>query len=112
MNGEKVVLRVYKASEIYKGPYVEKSPDLLIGYARGYRTGWEAALGAIPKELLKDNTEKWSGDHCMAAEEVPGIILSNKKINMKNPSLTDLAPTILSEFGIPKLKEMVGASIF
>ena len=111
-NGEKVVLRVYKASEIYKGPYVKNSPDLLIGYARGYRTGWEAALGAIPKALLKDNTEKWSGDHCMAAEEVPGIILSNKKIKLKNPSLTDLAPTVLSEFGIPKLKEMVGTSIY
>jgi len=111
-NGERVISEVYKAKEIYKGPYVKDAPDLLIGYNRGYRTGWEAALGAIPKNLFKDNTEKWSGDHCMDAKLVPGIILTNKKIKLQNPALSDLAPTILAEFGIPKLKEMVGKSIF
>jgi len=111
-NGERVISSVYKASEIYRGPYLKNAPDLLIGYARGYRTAWEAALGAIPEDLFKDNTEKWSGDHCMDAKVVPGIILSNKKIKLKDPALFDLAPTILAEFGIPKLKEMVGRPIF
>jgi len=61
---------------------------------------------------LRDNTEKWSGDHLMEAELVPGILLSNKKIKSKYPALYDIAPTILAEFGIPRQKGMVGKVLF
>ena len=69
-------------------------------------------LGSFPKDILRDNTQKWSGDHLMEAELVPGIILSNKEIKSENPALYDLAPTILGEFGIPKQEGMIGDSIF
>jgi predicted AlkP superfamily phosphohydrolase/phosphomutase len=111
-NGEQVISKVYKADEVYTGPYVKDGPDLIVGYNRGYRASWETVLGKFPKELLRDNTEKWSGDHLIEAKLVPGILLSNKKIESENPALYDLAPTILAEFGIPKQEGMVGNSVF
>ena len=44
--------------------------------------------------------------------KVPGVLLSNRKIEAQAPALTDIAPTILSEFGIAKTKEMLGQSVF
>ena len=110
--GERIFLKVYHAEELYTGPYVEKAPDLILGYNKGYRASWETVLGKFPKELLRDNTEKWSGDHLMEAELVPGILLANKKITAARPALSDLAPTVLAEFGIAKQEGMVGNGLF
>jgi len=83
-----------------------------MGYHRGYRISWESVLGKFSSALFSDNTDKWSGDHAMAAELVPGVVVTNKKINSPYPALYDLAPTILNEFGISKSEEMVGSSLF
>lgn len=110
--GEQVITRVYKAEGIYSGPFVKNAPDLIIGYNKGYRASWETVLGKFPKELIRDNDEKWSGDHLMEAKLVPGVLLSNKRIKSEHPALYDLAPTILAEFGIAKQEGMVGNSVF
>jgi len=68
-------------------------------------------LESFPEETLRDNKGKWSGDHLMEAELVPGILLSNKKIVSENPALYDMAPTILAVFGIPKQKGMIGSNV-
>jgi bisphosphoglycerate-independent phosphoglycerate mutase (AlkP superfamily) len=39
-------------------------------------------------------------------------LLSNRQIAAQNPALTDIAPTILAEFGITKPKDMMGQSVF
>ncbi len=111
-NGLPVIHRVYRAEEIYSGAELENAPDLVVGYSRGYRASNETTTGSLPKAWIGDNLDRWSGDHCMAAELVPGIILSNKKLDAASPKLYDLAPTILSEFGIPKPGVMVGKPIF
>ena len=111
-NGEAVITRVDFASEAYQGPYTHDGPDALVGYNRGYRAGWKTILGAFPPDVLEDNTNPWSGDHCMDYTLVPGVLLSNRKIALENPALTDIAPTILGEFGIPKGKGMMGQSVF
>jgi predicted AlkP superfamily phosphohydrolase/phosphomutase len=110
--GEQVISKVYKTEDVYTGPYVKSAPDLVIGYNRGYRASWETALGKFSKELLRDNTEKWSGDHLMEAELVPGILLSNKKIKSDHPVLYDIAPSILAEFGIPTQEGIIGSRLF
>jgi predicted AlkP superfamily phosphohydrolase/phosphomutase len=110
--GEQAVLRVYKTKEVYSNPDESMVPDAIIGYGRGYRASWETAIGSFPKELFTDNLERWSGDHCVAAEEVPGIIVTNKKAKLSDPRLRDMAPTILKEFGVEPPKEMRGRPIF
>jgi predicted AlkP superfamily phosphohydrolase/phosphomutase len=107
-----VITRVDVAKDVYQGPYAQSGPDLLIGYNRGYRAGWKTILGAFPPEVLEDNTNPWSGDHCMDYTLVPGVLLSNRKISATDPALTDIAPTILAQFGIAKTKDMMGKSVF
>ena len=110
-NDQPVISRIYRASEVYSGAHAKEAPDLIIGYNRGYRASWETALGKFPREILRDNNEKWSGDHLIEASLVPGVLLSNRKIGMAQPSLLDLAPTILAEFGIPKPETMTGNNL-
>ncbi|MFC1852124.1 alkaline phosphatase family protein, partial [candidate division CSSED10-310 bacterium] len=69
-----VILDVYKTQEAYSGPYTTQAPDLIVGYNRGYRSAWESALGSFPTDLIKDNTNAWSGDHCMSPKVVPGYL--------------------------------------
>jgi predicted AlkP superfamily phosphohydrolase/phosphomutase len=110
--GEQPVLKAYATKDVYQGSQMEKAPDIIIGYNQGYRVSWSAPLGRIPKNILEDNTEKWSGDHCMAPDVVPGILVTNQKINVDSPALFDLTPTILQIFNIKKTKKMIGKSIF
>jgi predicted AlkP superfamily phosphohydrolase/phosphomutase len=109
--GEKVIYKAYITKKYYKGAFVEEAPDIIVGYNKGYRSSWQTALGKIPKNLLDDNKGKWSGDHCMAPDLIPGIIFSNRKIKKQRVSLYDLTPTILKIFGIEKPKEMIGNPI-
>lgn len=111
-SGLPVITRVDVASEVYQGPYSHSGPDLLVGYNRGYRAGWKTILGAFTSEVLEDNMNPWSGDHCMDYTLVPGVLLSNHEIKVETPALTDIAPTILAEFGIAKSKDMIGQSVF
>ncbi len=111
-DNSQVITRVDLASEAYQGPYARTGPDALVGYNRGYRAGWKTILGAFPPEVLEDNANAWSGDHCMDYTLVPGVLLSNRKIGAQSPALTDIAPTILAEFGIAKTKDMMGQSVF
>lgn len=109
---QQVITRVDLASEVYQGPYARSGPDMLVGYNRGYRAGWQTILGSFPPEELEDNSNPWSGDHCMDYTLVPGVLLSNRKIAANTPALTDIAPTILAEFGIAKTQGMIGKSVF
>jgi bisphosphoglycerate-independent phosphoglycerate mutase (AlkP superfamily) len=65
-----------------------------------------------PREIFRDNTEKWNGDQLMEADEVPAILMSSRQTDRSQPSLLDLAPTILAEFGIAKPRAMTGNVLF
>jgi predicted AlkP superfamily phosphohydrolase/phosphomutase len=110
--GERVIAKAYKASDYYSGQCVNEAPDLVIGYNAGYRGSWETALGKITRTLLTDNAKRWSGDHCMAKEVIPGILFTSKPIQRMNPALYDLAPSILGEFGIEPDPSMNGSNVF
>jgi predicted AlkP superfamily phosphohydrolase/phosphomutase len=111
-SGKRAITRVDVAKEVYQGPYSQSGPDLLVGYNRGYRAGWKTILGAFPPDIFEDNNNAWSGDHCMDYTLVPGVLLSNRKIASEHPALTDIAATILGEFGIQKSDAMMGRSVF
>lgn len=109
---ENVIKTVHKRDEIYHGPNVDKAPDLIVGYNWGYRASWETILGKFPQQVISPNPDKWSGDHCVDHTLVPGTIVCNRKIEKENPALYDLAPTILTEFGLPVPEDMTGKTIF
>ena len=84
------------------GHFAERAPDLIVGYRRGYRSSDESALGEITERVFEPNRDRWSGDHCMDPSEVPGVLASSVPLatGPARPGLADLAPTILSYFGI------------
>ncbi len=110
--GEKPILVAAKSYETYKGDGLEHAPDIVLGFKRGYRGGDESALGKFPKEIVSLNKSSWSGDHCVATREVPGIIVTNQKIRKQDPALIDVGPTVLSIFGIEKPAQMDGEPLF
>lgn len=108
VHGDRVISRIFRATEIYGGPYVDLAPDLIVGYNRNYRASWDTVLGGYPRELLTDNPDAWSGDHCIDPQHVPGVLLSSRPLDSQAPRLEDLAPTILSAFGAPVPGSMTG----
>ena len=99
--GTPAVTRVYRRDTFYEDRgHLEIGPDLLIGYAKGTRGSNETAAGEISPEILTDNLDAWSGDHCMEHTTVPGVLLSNRPLAQDAPRLQDLAGALLAEFGI------------
>ncbi|MDB5390326.1 MAG: type phosphodiesterase/nucleotide pyrophosphatase [Planctomycetaceae bacterium] len=107
-NGKPVIANVFRASDVYTGPHAEEAPDLILGYHPNYRASWDTILGGFPREHILDNTDAWSGDHCVDPAFVPGVLLSSRAISSQKPRIEDLAPTILSAFGVPIPAEMTG----
>ena len=111
--GLQAITRVYQREKFFKDRgNIEHGPDIVVGYHRGWRGSNESALGRIPPVVFEDNLLKWSGDHCIAADEVPGVLLANRPLLRENPALVDLAPTILKLFGVTPPPEMVGGDVF
>jgi predicted AlkP superfamily phosphohydrolase/phosphomutase len=102
------IKEVYDPAKLYSGPYQDNAPDLIVGYNRGYRTSWDAAVGKVNKDIFEDNTKRWSGDHCVEPGFVPGVFFSNRKFGAKKASIIDVAPTVLKLFGIEKPAYMEG----
>ena len=100
--GQTPVKDAFIREEIYRGPYVENAPDVIVGYRIGYRVSWESAVNYVGDKLVTDNTRMWSGDHCFTRDQVPGIFLCNHRIGEKDPGLIDIAATVFAAFGIPK----------
>ena len=105
------ILKAYPDREVYKGPYLGVSPDIVIGYAEKYRNSWAAALGTVTSEVFEDNCKAWSGDHCVDPPRVPGVLFSNRAIERKNPGIEDLAPTTLALFGVKPPPYMDGSDL-
>jgi predicted AlkP superfamily phosphohydrolase/phosphomutase len=106
------VTELFDTAVIYNGPYIENAPDFIIGFNEGYRTSWDCANGIVAGEVFDDNVKAWSGDHGIDPRLVPGIFLCNRKIDAADPSILDLAPTVLTLFGIRPPKHMEGKPLF
>ena len=110
-SGKPAVLRVDRGSEVYSGERAAEGPDLVVGYDEGYGCSDESTLGEITETVIKDNTSRWSGNHLMAPEVVPGILLLNRKLSSDGHDLTDLTATLLSHYDIEMLAGMTGEPI-
>jgi predicted AlkP superfamily phosphohydrolase/phosphomutase len=112
-DGRTRAIRTVRDSErTYDGPYVDRAPDLLVGYNAGYRVSWECATGVVAGPLIGDNTRPWSGDHCIDSSLVPGIFFCSAPIDAEDPAIIDFAPTALWLFGIDAPAHMQGQSLF
>jgi predicted AlkP superfamily phosphohydrolase/phosphomutase len=106
------IRQAWPSDSLYKGPYLNAAPDLIIGYADGYRASWDAAVGKVTSETFEDNRKAWSGDHCIDPHLVPGVLFCNRKIDAADPGIEDMAPTALDLFGIKPAGHMEGKPVF
>lgn len=110
--GGEAIANVWASGDVFKGPYAGNGPDAVVGYNRGYRADWHAAVGRLTDTAIRDNRRSWSGDHCMDPAQVPGVIYANCPLERDDCALVDLAPTILDLFGIARPGHMQGRSLF
>lgn len=110
-NGEAVVTKAFISEDHFSRDFLERAPDIIVGCNRGYRVSGASALGSMKPDILSDNMDWWSGDHCMNPMQVPATFIANFKINAQVPHIMDMAPTILKNFGIDTPKTMKGKSL-
>ncbi len=106
-NGNHPVSYVLRGGEA-AGAAGRRGPDLIVGYAHGYRSSWKSPLGEFPLTVFQDNLDPWSGDHSMDYRQVPGILLSNRRVSLPEPALYDLTVAVLDEYGVPRPEGMLG----
>jgi hypothetical protein len=90
-DGKSVTHRVRLKHEVYNGSYTRLGPDLIVGYAPGYRASSETGLGKIPQALVEPNYDHWGADHCVDSDVVPGVIFANRDLqNFGGVSFRDI----------------------
>lgn len=136
--GLTAVLEALPRGRAYRGPYTENAPDVLVGYAEGYRVSWESATGKVAGAAFGDNLKAWSGDHCVHPRIAPGVLFSNLRLGPREavcgqpdcgqavpdgatycpncggpigPNIMDLGPTILALFGLRRPGYMDGKAL-
>lgn len=106
--------------DLYDGPGTWGDPewpcaDLMIGFEEYYRAAWGTVSGkvnldrnddgdVVAGEMLRDNTNPWSGDHASNSPHlVTGIFFSNRPVALPEDgvSVMHLAPTVLDRLGVP-----------
>jgi predicted AlkP superfamily phosphohydrolase/phosphomutase len=107
-NGRHPVTYVLRTGRDYAGAASNRAPDIIVGYAWGYRSSWKSPLGEFPREVFQDNLDPWSGDHSIDYREVPGVLVTNRKITADRPALYDLTVAILDRYGVAKTERMLG----
>jgi predicted AlkP superfamily phosphohydrolase/phosphomutase len=110
-NGQKVISCAYISEDNFSKNHIDRAPDIILGFDRGYRISDESALGTIGREMIKDNMNWWSGDHCVDPRKVPASFISSFKIQKQVPDMQDVAPTILKYFGIATPAQMTGKAL-
>ncbi len=93
-----VIKEVYDAEEIYSNKNKENMPDLIIGYEEGYRTDWKSVIGGVGKEITKENTNKWTGDHIFDPSLVSGVFISSFKIDIENKIKAEEFSSVILDF--------------
>lgn len=90
-DGKQVLSQVLLKHEAFHGPYSRLGPDLVMGYAPGFRASSETGLGKSASTSLEPNHDHWGADHCIDATKVPGVLFANRDIkNMPGLSFRDV----------------------
>jgi len=105
--GSQAIRSAKTVRDLYSGAYADEAPDIMVGFAAGYRASWTTALGGIPAALFEDNVKRWGGDHIIDPALVPGVLLMNRAFDGSGARLVDLAPTIIRALGavVPAVME-------
>jgi predicted AlkP superfamily phosphohydrolase/phosphomutase len=109
--GRPAIRSVSRREELYSGAYVKDSPDLLVNFHSGFRVSWSSSLGGFSHSLFENNNRRWSGDHIIDPDAVPGILFMSRPAVANHAQIIDLAPTILHYLGVADHSSMEGKTL-
>ncbi len=109
--GTRAILAAHPRRALYRGPFAQESPDVVVDFNAGYRVSWSTALGGFGDALIEDNRRRWGGDHIVSPSLVPGVLFSSRPLTGGAAAMVDLAPTILEALGAPAPSAMEGNSL-
>jgi predicted AlkP superfamily phosphohydrolase/phosphomutase len=90
-DGKQIISRVLLKHEAFTGPYTRFGPDLVVGYAPGFRASSETGLGKSAQTSIEANDDHWGADHCIDSTKVPGVLFANRDVqNMPGLSFRDI----------------------
>ncbi|MBO7542288.1 alkaline phosphatase family protein [bacterium] len=104
-NGEKIIAKVFKAREIFKGEYVGNASDLYLEPAPGY--SFNQGFGEKTVMPSTQHGQPRSGDH----RQYGVYMLQGKGVKegeTLDASIMDVTPTILALMGIPLSNDLDG----
>ena len=108
--GEQVVTEVHLRDDYAYQQQSAIGPDLIVGYAKGYRGATESASGEVTGTVFTDNESAWSGDHMMDHRVVPGVLLTSRLLGRPARGITELAASILAEYGLEQFPPAPGGA--
>lgn len=89
--GEPVVQKVWRQAEAFDGPLAAYGPDVMVGFAPGFRASAQTGLGEWEAAATEPNRDHWGADHCINPEAVPGVLFCSDGLrNFPNPSYRDI----------------------
>lgn len=111
IDGAGVIVKAYRKEDIYFGSYLDDAPDIIIGFNEGYRMNSDSAIGGFSQNTINENIKEWKGDHMVDPKFVPGVLISNKKLNENNARQVDILPTILDILNTNSTENSDGESL-
>jgi predicted AlkP superfamily phosphohydrolase/phosphomutase len=112
-DGSPIIRAVYKRDDIYAGEYLNNASELQVGMQEGYRVSWQTTLGGSPPGIVYANMKKWSADHGgYDYATTAGLLVMNRRAGVPDPSIMDIAPTVLKYFGLTVPGDLDGRPLF
>ena len=97
--GEDVFSNVYLRHEAFSGPLLKYGPDVVLGYAPGFRASSDTGLGKWGEQLITLNEGHWEADHCIDVQKVPGVIFTNRSLeDFPNPTFRDIPAMVVGKY--------------
>jgi predicted AlkP superfamily phosphohydrolase/phosphomutase len=106
-NGKRVIDRVFRREEVFRGDFSQKMPELIIQYSNNYRSGKNTTTPLFT-DVPASDFDFQSGDH-----DEDGIFIAwgpyvRKGLELPPAQIQDLAPTVLHAMGLPVPDDMDG----
>lgn len=89
---------IWIREEVFEGQHSENAPDLVLGYAPGFRSSAETGIGGFGSSTVEKNMDKWNADHCINPASVQGVLMTSWKLDhLEHPSYQDIPELVLGQ---------------
>lgn len=98
-NNQPIFSNIYLRHEAFNGPNLKYGPDLVMGYAPGFRASSDTGLGRWGASILEQNVGHWEADHCIDVNAVPGVIFSSQSLeDFPSPTFRDIPAMVVGKY--------------